>query len=136
MTKFSNSIREALQDAYPDHHWHPWLFPSTGNSKWWSDTNHQRQYVEWLAAKKLSFDPADLTKWYDVRPATFVKNNGIGLMVQYGYSVPAALMAIYPSTCQSCLHKGGPQLNVGDHLVCRSHLAALAILSNSKKLLG
>jgi hypothetical protein len=97
LTKFSSSVRDILHDAYPEHTWRQWLFPQTkNNTQWWAGVDNQRLYVEWLG-NKLGIT-SDLSKWYDVQAEVFVKNNGVGLMTHFGYSVPSAMQAIYPGS--------------------------------------
>jgi hypothetical protein len=87
--QIKGGVKQALQTAYPEHHWQSWKFE---RPLWTLET--QRQFLEHLAATKLNIQSLD--GWYKVKSADVISKGGSGLLQGYGGSLIAALQAVYP----------------------------------------
>lgn len=90
---FGDSIRELVEDAYPDDDWLPWKFHSTTRG-FWRDGENRIRYLKWLG-KKLTFsNPED---WYKIKRRNFFDNYGGALLNHWYHGSPiAAAQEMFP----------------------------------------
>lgn len=82
-----------LQMAYPDHTWHPWLFPVTPRG-FWRSPESRRRYFDWLK-EELGIG-SDWRGWYRVSGEDIRTNNGAKLLRYFNECAPLAIMDSYP----------------------------------------
>lgn len=83
MRYYGNSLLRALQDVYPNHAWHGWLFTSRPRNYWLRFEN-QRMFFDWVF-KELQLQ--HMNDWYSVSPKQISKLGGAPLQIlQFSFS--------------------------------------------------
>jgi hypothetical protein len=91
---YDDKLANAIQFAFPEHKFLPWMFRHTPPG-FWNKAENQRWFFDWLGQTSLKFDSMD--RWYSITGATIQKNGGGGLLRRhYGGSPIAALKSVYP----------------------------------------
>jgi len=89
---YGGSLLAAVEDCYPTHAWHGWLFVKAPQSFWFDVGNHRR-YLKWLG-KQLGYpEPAD---WYRLTRSDLVAHHGAGLFVRYRSSIYDLVTSHFP----------------------------------------
>ena len=73
-------MSKALNDAYPNHEWHDWLFSCQLHNweHWWNDPQSRSRFFQWFAETR-SF--RTLEDWYNVSIDDI--ENAIGSWVKF-----------------------------------------------------
>ena len=101
MKLYGESAVQALIATFPEHKWLPWKF-TVIRSSWWSDPQHQREYINWVS-EQLGIQK--LEEWYKVTNGDIMRlAGGNSFLFQFGNSIRKALVTLYPEH-QRELHK-------------------------------
>lgn len=93
---YRGNLFRALEAAYPEHSFQPWLFAAVP-AGYWADRAHHRLYFDWLRREKLGISDNQLHLFYNVTVDTIYQNRGRALLrTYYGSSLPTALVRVYP----------------------------------------
>ncbi len=89
---FGGSLFAAVQDAFPEYEFLPWLFRACPRA-FWRDPENRRRYMRWLEGE-LGIERPD--QWYAVTHQDFKRHKGSGLLAYHGSTVSEAIKESYP----------------------------------------
>ena len=91
---YNNSVHQALASIYPTISLVPWKFKDTTHPGFWSKTENQRFFFDWLF-QQLELE--SMQDWYHVNPKKIYRNGGSKLLDSYYKgSLQDALVSVYP----------------------------------------
>lgn len=85
------SLVKALQTAYPEKSFHPWLFLKVPHN-FWNEEKNETEFMNWLCAKLDIKEPSD---WYKTTAKQIGDLGGGSLLLKYG-NYGLFLQAKYP----------------------------------------
>jgi hypothetical protein len=86
------SLRESLEDVYPNYKWLSWKFLQIVSAGHWENKENQRNFLENLG-KELEFKCMD--DWYNITWKQIKERGGSGLLNQNGGSPSKTVMRIF-----------------------------------------
>jgi len=92
---FDGFLYRALEFAYPEQKWFPWLLSQSIPKEFWTKQEYQRKYMDWLG-RKLNYYHHEA--WYQVAMNDFVNNKGGKEILEiFENSIAKSLAAAYPN---------------------------------------
>lgn len=108
LSNYSRSLPLALQAAFPQHNWIPWMFGKVDKG-YWHKQQHKKMYFDWLGKQlgmaDLLFNSIlliflgykDLADYYKLTKEAIILHGGDGLLIsRYKGSITTAMMDTYP----------------------------------------
>ncbi len=90
---YRDSLLAALQECFPGHGWHEWLFEIVPQSLW-DDPDNRRRYMQWLGEQRGYRTTDD---WYQLTEQDFRQHHGKELLRDYYDNSPiAAVRELWP----------------------------------------
>eukprot|EP01122_Echinamoeba_exundans_P006705 TRINITY_DN1942_c0_g1_i1.p1 TRINITY_DN1942_c0_g1~~TRINITY_DN1942_c0_g1_i1.p1 ORF type:complete len:508 (+),score=56.20 TRINITY_DN1942_c0_g1_i1:285-1808(+) len=99
--RYGDSLRLALEQIYPEHHWLVWQFPQVP-SAYWDSRDNRKQFLIWAMAQLRpqvppENSPSTLHLWYAVSPNEYRKKFGAKLIdSEFSGCLASAVMATFP----------------------------------------
>lgn len=95
LSRYSNSLANALEAVYPKHDWQAWKFSRVPRG-YWSEVKNRKKFFLWVA-QRLGLDPTNLAGFYEFSSEDVAEAAGhAGIFDKYSKSLPNALADSFP----------------------------------------